>query len=33
MTVDHGGEADVRDLLTDLSGLQRTVGFRVPPAS
>jgi porphyrinogen peroxidase len=31
MTVDHGGEADVRDLLIDLSGLQRTVGFRVPP--
>jgi putative iron-dependent peroxidase len=30
MTVNHGGEDDVRDLLTDLSGLQRTVGFRVP---
>jgi porphyrinogen peroxidase len=30
VTVDRGSEADVRDLLSDLSGLQRTVGFRVP---
>jgi porphyrinogen peroxidase len=28
VTVDHGGEARVRDLLTALSGLQRAVGFR-----
>src|SRR5262249_271661 len=28
--VDHGGEARVRDLLPDLSGLQRAVGFRAP---
>ncbi len=31
-TVDTGGEAAVRDLLADLSGLERTVGFRVPDA-
>lgn len=30
MTVDPGSETEVRDLLSDLSGLQRTVGFRVP---
>ncbi len=30
MTIHDGGEAAVRDLLTDLSGLQRTVGFRLP---
>ena len=30
MTIDDGGEVAVRDLLADLSGLQRTVGFRVP---
>jgi putative iron-dependent peroxidase len=30
MTINDGGEAAVRDLLTDLSGLQRTVGFRLP---
>jgi putative iron-dependent peroxidase len=29
-TVRTGAEADVQDLLADLSGLQRTVGFRVP---
>ena len=30
LTVDEGGEDDVRDLLADLDGLVRTVGFRVP---
>jgi putative iron-dependent peroxidase len=30
MTIDEGGEDPVRDLLSDLAGLQRTVGFRVP---
>lgn len=28
VTVDAGGEADARDLLADLSGLRRAVGFR-----
>ena len=28
VTIDAGGEAQVRDLLADLSGLQRAVGFR-----
>ena len=28
--IDPGGEETVRDLLADLAGLQRTVGFRVP---
>jgi putative iron-dependent peroxidase len=32
MTVRPGGEAVVRELLEDLSGLQRTVGFRLPAA-
>jgi len=30
LTVSPGGEATVRDLLADLSGLQRSVGFRLP---
>jgi putative iron-dependent peroxidase len=30
MTISSGAEAAVRDLLGDLSGLQRTVGFRAP---
>jgi putative iron-dependent peroxidase len=30
MTFEPGAEAEIRDLLADLSGLQRTVGFRVP---
>jgi putative iron-dependent peroxidase len=30
MTIDPGSETEVRDLLADLSALQRTVGFRVP---
>jgi porphyrinogen peroxidase len=30
LTVHRGGEGLVRDLLSDLQGLQRTVGFRVP---
>lgn len=30
MTIEAGAEPKVRDLLADLSGLQRTVGFRVP---
>lgn len=29
-TIDEGGEAVVRDLLADLPGLRRSVGFRVP---
>lgn len=32
LTVKAGAETVVRDLLSDLSGLQRTVGFRVPDA-
>ncbi|RDI51813.1 Dyp-type peroxidase [Nocardia mexicana] len=31
-TIDEGGEPAVRDLLADLSGLTRSVGFRVPSA-
>jgi putative iron-dependent peroxidase len=31
-TIDPGAEDAVREVLTDLSGLQRTVGFRVPEA-
>ena len=30
LTIDDGGEAVVHDLLADLSGLARTVGFRSP---
>ena len=30
LTIDEGGEAVVHDLLADLSGLARTVGFRSP---
>jgi putative iron-dependent peroxidase len=30
LTVHPGGEEAVRDLLADLSGLQRSVGFRIP---
>lgn len=30
ITVSRGGEAAVRDLLTDFAALQRSVGFRVP---
>ncbi|MFJ4652805.1 Dyp-type peroxidase [Nocardia sp. NPDC088792] len=29
-TIDEGGEAAVRDLLAELPGLRRSVGFRVP---
>src|SRR5262245_49583615 len=29
-TIDPGGESGVRDLLPELSGLQRAVGFREP---
>jgi putative iron-dependent peroxidase len=32
-TIDPGAEAVVRDLLADLSGLERTVGFRIPTAA
>lgn len=32
VTIDDGGEDVVRGVLADLSGLQRTVGFRVPGA-
>jgi putative iron-dependent peroxidase len=31
-TIDPGGEEIVRNLLADLAGLERTVGFRVPTA-
>ncbi|MEV4128348.1 Dyp-type peroxidase [Nocardia sp. NPDC049707] len=31
-TIDEGGEATVRDLLADLPGLRRSVGFRLPGA-
>jgi putative iron-dependent peroxidase len=30
LTVDHGGEPAVRELLGDLAGLSRSVGFRAP---
>ena len=33
LTVDPGGEAAARDLLADLAGLQRSVGFRLPEGS
>ncbi|MFC4125835.1 Dyp-type peroxidase [Nocardia rhizosphaerae] len=29
-TIDEGGEPAVRDLLADISGLRRSIGFRVP---
>src|SRR5277367_849022 len=32
LTIDGGGESVVHDLLADLSGLARTVGFRSPKA-
>jgi porphyrinogen peroxidase len=32
LTVNPGSEADVADVLTDVSGLKRSVGFRVPEA-
>ncbi|MEV5652957.1 Dyp-type peroxidase [Nocardia sp. NPDC052254] len=32
VTIDEGGEPAVRDLLADLAGLRRSVGFRVPDA-
>ena len=32
LTVHAGSEADVADVLTDVSGLKRSVGFRVPEA-
>ncbi|MFF1909706.1 Dyp-type peroxidase [Kitasatospora sp. NPDC058218] len=32
LTVDPGGEQAVRDLLPDLAGLRRSVGFRAPDA-
>jgi porphyrinogen peroxidase len=30
VTLNHGGEPAVRDLLGDLAGLERSVGFRIP---
>jgi porphyrinogen peroxidase len=30
VTLEPGGEADVRDVLADVSGLRRSVGFRIP---
>lgn len=32
-TIDEGGEAAVRDLLADITGLRRSVGFRLPGAN
>ncbi len=32
LVVDDGGENAVRDLLADVSGLRRSVGFRAPEA-
>jgi putative iron-dependent peroxidase len=32
LTVDPGAEAAVRDVLADVSGLKRSVGFRIPEA-
>ncbi|WP_040798511.1 Dyp-type peroxidase [Nocardia higoensis] len=32
-TIDEGGEATARDLLEDLPGLRRSVGFRLPGAN
>ena len=32
LTIDPGGEREVRDLLADVSALQRSVGFRLPDA-
>lgn len=32
LEIGRGGETAVRDLLADLSGLERTVGFRIPTA-
>ncbi|MFR9753045.1 Dyp-type peroxidase [Nocardia sp. 004] len=31
-TIDEGGEAAVRDLLADINGIRRSVGFRLPGA-
>ncbi len=33
VTVDAGGEPTVRDLLADVTGLRRSVGFRIPEGS
>jgi putative iron-dependent peroxidase len=33
LTIDDGGQSAVRDLIPDLSALQRAVGFRVPAAA
>src|SRR5690349_4954289 len=30
LTVDAGGEEEVRSLLADVNGLRRSVGFRIP---
>jgi porphyrinogen peroxidase len=32
LTVDWGSEAELRDLLADVSGIRRSVGFRIPEA-
>src|SRR6478609_5347478 len=32
VTIDEGGEDRVRDVLSEVSGLQRAIGFRVPGA-
>jgi deferrochelatase/peroxidase EfeB len=31
VTIEPGGESVVREVLADLAGLRRSVGFRVPP--
>ena len=33
VTVEPGSEEIVRDLLADVSGLKRSVGFRIPEGS
>ena len=32
LTVEAGGEDTIRDFLSDVSGLTRSVGFRIPEA-
>ncbi|HEX3563585.1 MAG TPA: Dyp-type peroxidase, partial [Solirubrobacterales bacterium] len=32
LTVDSGSEAELRDLLADVSGIRRAIGFRIPEA-
>jgi putative iron-dependent peroxidase len=32
LTVESGSEPELRDLLADVSGIRRAVGFRIPEA-